>query len=135
VTTYSVSVAVANAQLGLLCGTAVAANAYATSGAIFLQLHTADPGTAGTTSISVGSTTRVSATMTTPSAGSTANNAALQWTNGGTSETIVAVSYWSALTGGTYLGSGQLGASQAWASGNIIQIPTSDFTVALPTAA
>lgn len=133
--TYSFSVALADSQLALLCGTAAAANLYATSGAIFLQLHTAAPGTAGTTGISVGSTTRESVTMTTPSAGATANNAAVQWTNGGTSETITAVSFWSAATGGTYLGSGALGTSQTWASGNIIQIPTSDFSVSIPTAA
>lgn len=133
--TYSVSATLANAQLGLLCGTAVAANAYATSGVIYLALHVGDPGTAGTSNPSVGSAARVAATMTTPSAGATANNAALQWTNGGTTETITAVSYWSASSSGTYLGNGLLTASQAWASGNIIQIPTSDFTVTIPTAA
>lgn len=132
--TYSLSATVADAALSILCGTAVTSNAYATSGQIYLQLHTGDPGTAGTTNISVGSTTRVAVTMTTPSAGATANNAAVQWTNGGTSETITAVSAWSASTSGTYIVSGQLSASQAWASGNIIQIPIGDFSVAIPTA-
>lgn len=128
------SVTLVDTALSILAGTAVAANALATSGQIFLALNVGDPGTAGTSNPSVGSTARVAVTMTTPSAGATANNAAVQWTNGGTSETITDVSFWSASTGGTFLGSGALGTSQAWASGNIIQIPTSDFSVSMPTA-
>jgi hypothetical protein len=55
-----------------------------------------------------------------------------QWTNGGTSETITAISIWSAATSGTYLSSGSLTSSQAWASGNIIQL--SSLSISIPTA-
>jgi hypothetical protein len=131
--TYSFSSTVANAALGIFAGTAVAANAYATSGSVYVQLHTADPGTAGTTSISAGSTTRVAVTFGTASAGTTTMTTSNpQWTNGGTSETITAISIWSASTSGTYLASGSLTSSQAWASGNILQL--SSLSISIPTA-
>jgi hypothetical protein len=134
VSTYSLSSTLANAALGLLTGTAVATNAYTTSGAVFVQLHTAAPGTAGTTGVSVGSTTRVSVTFGTPSAGvNTMTTSNPQWTNGGTSETITAISIWTASTAGTFLVSGALTTSQAWASGNILQL--SSLSVTIPTSA
>lgn len=84
----------------------------------YAQLHTANPGAAGTTAISVGSTTRVVFTHAASSAGSalalTGTNPS--WTNGGTSETITDISVWTAITGGTFLFSVALTASKAWAS-------------------
>jgi hypothetical protein len=84
----------------------------------YAQLHTANPGAAGTTAISVGSTTRVILTHAASSAGSalalTGTNPA--WTNGGTSETITDISVWTAVTGGTFLYSVALTTPKAWAS-------------------
>lgn len=92
--------------------------AYGPVAAEYVQLHTANPGAAGTTAISVGSTTRVVCTHAASSAGSalalTGTNPA--WTNGGTSETITDISVWTAITGGTFLFSVALTASKAWAS-------------------
>ncbi len=85
----------------------------------YVQLHTAEPGAAGTTAISVGSSTRYSVSHSAPSSASMAiSGTAGPWTNGGTSETITHVSVWSASTGGTFLYSASLGVSQAWASAN-----------------
>ena len=84
----------------------------------YVQLHTANPGAAGTTAVSAGSATRVICTHAASTAGSalalTGTNPA--WTNGGTSETITDVSVWTAITGGTFLYSVALTASRAWAS-------------------
>lgn len=130
---YSFSSTLANALLNVLNGTTIATNAYTTSGNVYLQLHTADPGTAGTTAISAGSTTRVLAAFGTASGGTvTMTTSNPQWTNGGTSETITAISIWSASTSGTFLCSGQLTSSQAWASGNILQL--SSLSVSITTA-
>lgn len=86
---------------------------------VYVQLHTADPGAAGTTSVSVGSTTRQSVTLAAPASHVLALSAApTAWTNGGTSETLTHVSVWSASTAGTFLYSAALTSSQAWASGN-----------------
>lgn len=100
----------------------------------FIQLHTADPGAAGTTSVSVGSTTRNAITWNAPAAGSMTLATLGAWTNGGTSETITHVSLWSASTVGTFYQSFALSSSQAWVSTNTLTITT--FTVSFtPIAA
>jgi hypothetical protein len=131
--TYSFSSTLTNALLNVLNGTAIATNAYTTSGNVFVALHTAAPGTAGTTSASVGNATRQSATFGTSSAGVISITGTPAWTNGGTSETLTAVSFWSASSAGTYLGCAQLTSSQAWASGNVYTLSALSYTV--PTAA
>ncbi|HTE56974.1 MAG TPA: hypothetical protein VK698_39245 [Kofleriaceae bacterium] len=90
----------------------------------YVQLHTANPGAAGTTAVSAGSATRVICTHAASAAGSalalTGTNPA--WTNGGTSETVTDVSVWTAITGGTFLFSVALTASKAWASADVITL-------------
>jgi hypothetical protein len=112
----------ANALLETYRNTAASAIA-----AVYVQLHTADPGAAGTTSISVGSTTRNLITWSAAAGGSMALSALGTWTNGGTSETISHVSLWTAASGGTFLQSFALTAGQAWVSTNTLTINT--FTV------
>jgi hypothetical protein len=99
----------------------VAAAAVATP---FIQLHTADPGAAGTTAISVGSTTRNAIVWNAASGGSMTLSTLSAWTNGGTSETISHVSLWTAAAAGTFLQSFALTASQAWVSTNTLTITT-----------
>jgi hypothetical protein len=98
--------------------------AYAAIATVFVQLHTADPGAAGITAISVGSTTRNQATWNAPAAGSMTIATLAAWTNGGTSETISHVSWWTASTAGTFLQSAALTAAQAWASTNTLTLTT-----------
>jgi hypothetical protein len=99
--------------------------AYAAIATVFVQLHTADPGAAGTTAVSVGSTTRIQATWNAPSAGSMTLTASLTgWTNGGTSETLTHISLWTASSAGTFLQSLALTASQAWVSTNTFTLST-----------
>lgn len=87
--------------------------------ALFVQIHTGDPGASGTSAVSVGSTTRQTLSFAAPSAG-TSGTATIgaSWTNGGTSETLNDVSVWSASTSGTFYFSGALTSPQPWASGN-----------------
>lgn len=85
----------------------------------WVQLHTADPGASGTTSVSVGDSTRKTVSQGAASGGSiTISGTSGPWTNGGTSETISHVSVWDASTAGNFLYSAALTANQAWASGN-----------------
>src|SRR4051812_50218382 len=60
----------------------------------FVQLHTANPGAAGTTAVSAGSATRIAATFAASSGGSALalSGSVGPWTNGGTSETITEMS-------------------------------------------
>lgn len=117
----------ANGQLNVLAGTAP--TTYST---VFVELHTAAPGSAGTTAVSAGSTTRASATFGSASAGSISLSTQPTWTNGGTTETITDIAVWSASTAGTFLFSAALSSSKAWASGDTLQL--SSLTVSLPTA-
>lgn len=99
----------------------------------YIQLHTGDPGAAGTSSISVGSTTRIQAVTPAASGGSKTIADVGPWTNGGTSETITHYSIWSASSGGTFKGSCALAASKAWVSTDTLTI---DVTIAVtPIAA
>jgi hypothetical protein len=92
----------------------------------FVQLHTANPGAAGTTAVSAGSATRVAATFNASSAGSALalSGSVGPWTNGGTSETLTDISVWTASSGGTFLFSVALSASKAWASGDTFTLNT-----------
>lgn len=67
----------------------------------FIQLHTGDPGAAGTTSIS-GQTTRNAVTWNAPSGGSMTLATLGTWTMN-TGETITHISIWTASTAGTFV--------------------------------
>ena len=92
--------------------------AYSAVVGTFIQLHTGDPGAAGTANISVGSTTRNSFIFSSSSSGSALSlgTAPSAWTNGGTSETLTHISVWTASTAGTFLHSVALTTPKAWAS-------------------
>lgn len=110
--------------------------AYSAVAGTYLQLHTGDPGSAGTSNVSVGSTTRNSFVFSSSSSGSALSlgTPPSAWTNGGTSETLTHVSVWTASSAGTFLFSVALTASKAWASGD--QFNQNTLTAALtPQAA
>lgn len=92
----------------------------------YIQLHTANPGAAGTTGVSAGSSTRIAATFAASSGGSALalSGSVGPWTNGGTSETITDISVWTASSAGTFLFSVALTASKAWASGDTFTLNT-----------
>jgi hypothetical protein len=110
---------VVNVWLNWIRGT----NATAPTG-IWTKLHTADPGSAGTTAAAAGDTTRKQATHAAPSGGAIALSNSPQWTNGGTSETLTHVSNWDASTSGNPLWTAALAASQAWVSTNTFTLTT-----------
>ena len=92
--------------------------AYSAVAGTFVQLHTGDPGAAGTSNVSVGSTTRNSCVFSSSSSGSALSlgTPPSAWTNGGTSETLTHISVWTASSAGTLLLTVALTASKAWAS-------------------
>lgn len=101
----------------------------------FVKLHTADPGAAGTTA-AAGNTTRVAATCSASSGGAITNSADIAWTNVNTAETYTHVSFWSASSGGTFLGSDDLAVSRTVAVGDNFTILAGDLDLALtPIAA
>lgn len=115
------AVNLANAWLDMLEATAFTAPT-----ATWVELHTADPGAAGTTAVSVGSTTRLQVTSgnwNAAASGSKSISATVgPWTNGGTSETLSHIAVFSASTAGTFWFSAALTSSQAWASTNTFSL-------------
>lgn len=99
----------------------------------YVQLHTGDPGAAGTANVA-GESTREQALGTfVVSGGSTTNPDAVNWTSVTTAETYSYVTLWSASTGGTFLASGTITAN-AVAVGDNFSIPIGDMTISMPTA-
>lgn len=110
-------------------------SAFSATTTVYVQLHTGDPGAAGTANVSAGSTTRVAVTQSAPASGAMAiSGTNPAWTNGGTSETITHISHWTALTGGSFLYSVAVTASKAWASGDGLTL-NSDSVNVTPAAA
>ena len=102
---------------------------------IFVKLHTGDPGSAGANNAAVGSAVRAAETQAASSGGAIAQNGvAPVWTNVGTSETLTHVSVWDAITGGNFLYSVALTASQAWVTGNTFTLNTLGVSIS-PLAA
>lgn len=108
---------------------------YAGNAAVWVKLHTGDPGSAGTSN-AAGNTTRQQASFAAASAGANATNADLTWTNVSTAETYADVSFWTASSGGTFLGSSALTASKTVAIGDTFTIASGSLTMAItPLAA
>lgn len=100
------------------------------SSGTYIELHTASPGAAGTTAVSVGSTVRLSATYNAASGGAIALSGAVgPWTNGGTTETITDVAIWTAATAGDFLWSAPLTVAKAWAAGDTLTLNTCGLSI------
>lgn len=119
------AVNLANIWLNYLRGTTPTA-----PGAVYVKLHTADPGATGTTGAAAGSTTRPAITWAAAASGAMAmNGTAPSWTNGGTTETITHISFWDSATAGNFIGSSALTASKAWASGDTLALNTQGWAI------
>lgn len=114
------------------------ASAVASAPAVpWIQLHTADPGSAGTTAVAGNATRKdLSAAMGTAASGAITNTAAITWTTGevDTSEDYTHWSLWDASTAGNFLMSGTVTAN-AVTVGDEFTIPIGDLDVAFGTAA
>jgi hypothetical protein len=88
---------------------------------VYIKLHTADAGEAGTSS-AASETTRKVAAWATASSGSIATSATLEWTNVAATETYTHWSMWDALTSGNCLWTGALSSSAAVTAGDTFQI-------------
>lgn len=118
--------AVANAWLDALARNTSYANA-----AVWVKLHTGDPGSAGTSNAAT-ETTRQQATFGSgASSRAISNTAAIEWTNVSTSETYTWVSLWSASTNGTFLGRDDLSSSAAVTAGDTFRIPIGDLDLTI----
>jgi hypothetical protein len=116
-----------NAMLDALVGRAT----YTASAAFYVKLHLGDPGAAGTSNAAA-NTTRQAVTFGSAAAtGAISNTVAIEWTNVSTTETYSHVSFWTASSGGTFLGSDDLSSSAAVTAGDTFRIPIGDLDLTL----
>ena len=104
--------------------------------AFYVKLHTGDPGAAGANN-AFGDTTRKAATFSAAASdGTITTSADLNWTNVSAAGTVSHVSFWSASTAGTFLGSDDLAVARALAIGDNFTILAGDVDLSLtPIAA
>lgn len=105
---------------------------------VWMQLHTADPGAAGTTAVATEST-RKSVSMGSPAAPSggnvtISNDAQVQWSGIAGSQDASHYSLWTASSAGTFLGSGVITAN-AYTAGDTLTFAVGDIDISLPVAA
>ena len=110
---------------------AFARNVSYANAAVWVKLHTGDPGAAGTSN-PAGETTRKQATFgSAASGGAIENTAAIEWTNVSTTETYTWISLWTASTAGTFLGRDDLSSSAAVTAGDTFRIPIGDLDLTI----
>jgi len=88
---------------------------------VYIKLHTADAGEAGTTA-AASETTRKVAAWATAASGSIATSATLEWTNVAATETYSHWSMWDDVSAGNCLWTGALSSSAAVTAGDTFQI-------------
>lgn len=100
----------------------------------YIQLHTGDPGAAGTSNVA-GNATRKAVSFGAASAGAIANDAALEWSTGevDTSEDYTHFTLWDASSAGNFLWSGTVTAN-AVTAGDEFTIPIGDLDLAMTVA-
>lgn len=109
------------------------ATAYTGSASLYVQLHTGDPGPAGTALVASNNTRKL-ITMGAASGGAMSNDSQAEWTNVPAAEDYTHVSIWDALTAGTFQMSGTITAN-AVAIGDTFQLPIGDIDASLAVAA
>lgn len=114
------STAEANAIVDALSGT-------------WLQLHTGDPGAAGTANQATEST-RKQLTLDTAANGTADNSVLLEWTNISGSQDATHFTLWSASSGGTFKFSGTITADP-YTAGDTFRLPVGNVTVTHTTRA
>lgn len=122
----------ANAWLNTIRGGG-AGTTFTALAAIYVDLHTADPGAAGTTSrAALAVTTRPAATLGAASSGAVAITGTNPvWTaQAGSNETVSHISVWAAATAGNVHWTAAITTPQLWATGNTFTLTSLGMSLA-----
>ena len=98
----------------------------------YIQLHTASPGSAGTTAIATNSTRKL-VSFGAAAAGAIASDADITWTSVAATETYTHWTLWTASSAGTFLGSGTVTGGSV-TSGSTFTITSGSLTISFTTA-
>ena len=124
-----VSTTLANSWLNAYRGGAAGTSITAPS-ALYVQLHTGNPGASGT-SLASGNTTRPAITFAAASAGSYSLSNSPSWTSwpsAQNNEAITNISVWDAATAGNFLFSATLSTSKTMTTGDTLTVSTCSVT-------
>lgn len=110
---------------------ALARNISYANAAVWVKLHTGDPGAAGTANPAANTTRQQAAFASAAAAGAIENTGVIEWTNVPNAETYSHVSLWSASTGGTFLGSDDLSATAPVSVGDTFRLPIGELDLTL----
>ncbi len=103
--------------------------------AIWIKLHTGDPGSAGTSNAATETTRKdVTAVFAAASGGTVTSNVAVTWTNVAGTEDYTHFSIWTASTAGTFLWSGSITANSVTA-GDTFTLASGVINATISTAA
>jgi hypothetical protein len=101
------------------------ATAFTAPGAVYIGLHTGNPGASGTSNLS-SVTTRMAVTWGTAAAGAIAESNTPTWSSwaGTNGEVVTDISCWDASTTGNFYFSALLASSKTMATGDALQLTT-----------
>jgi hypothetical protein len=105
---------------------------YTANAAYYAKLHLGDPGAAGTSNPAANTTRQAVTFGSAASAGAISNTAVVEWTSVPNTETYSHVSFWTASSAGTFLGSDDLSSTAAVTAGDTFRIPVGDLDITLP---
>lgn len=125
-----IAASVANAILDALCRSV----AWTEPAAFYVKLHLGDPGASGASNAAA-NTTRQSVTFSAASAGAITNSAAVTWTSVPNTETYSHISFWDAVSGGTFIGSDALDVARSVTAGDTFEIAIGDLDLSLGAVA
>lgn len=109
------------------------ATPYSLAGGVFMKLHTADPGAAGTANPAT-EVTRKAVSFGAPLSGVIANDVAVTWVAIAGSQDATHFSLWDADTGGNFIGSGTITANP-YSAGDTYNVAIGACTISLAVAA
>jgi len=99
---------------------------------VSIQLHTGDPGAAGTSNVATESA-RKTVSMAAASAGAISSDADITWTSVSATETFTHFTLWDASTSGNFLGSGTV-TNGAVTSGTDFTLGSADLDITMSAA-
>lgn len=111
---------------------AVGNNSSFAVGAVYVKLHTGDPGANGTSNAAT-ETTRKAASFGASSAGTLTSDADITWTNIAGSQDATFFTAWDNVSAGNFLFSGSINGN-AYTAGDTYVIPSGSLTVSLTIA-
>lgn len=104
---------------------------YTANAGVFAKLHLGDPGTAGTANPAANTTRQAVTFGSAASVGANSNTAAIEWTSVPNTETYTWLSFWTASTAGTFIGSDDLSSPAAVTAGDTFRVPIGDLDLAI----